>query len=414
MASWDNLASKFQSHFATSRPVPKSVHALEKVQQLSGETLRSFLDRFDKEAFQVQGLDPKVQEFMRIEEYKGSRANDSHCQEKAISKGRNHVDESRKGYQASSRSARHSGQDTSERRSHTVLQTDYKKDPKSNQRPQQPSKEVAPYCKFHRSSGHNTEDCRRLKDEIDELIKGGTKKNGGDNARPSRSGRRYRDRSKSPERRKTDQANARSRQERGQREDSPQRTRTQTSPSRGGRRVEEEDSATIKHRVINIISGGLSGGGETSNARKKHLKQCLTIAGKVISKDKGHHGPARPNIVWDSSELGDVLPGHDDPLVIQAIIANYTVNRVFVDHGSSADILFLPCFKALGFTINDLTPVAAELSSFNATTTKPLGVINLRLSLGTPPTSRSADIQFLVLDTPSAYNAILGRRMFAA
>ncbi|XP_061371113.1 uncharacterized protein LOC133313723 [Gastrolobium bilobum] len=61
IASWDDLASKFQSHFTTSRPVPKSVHSLEKIRQQSGESLRSFLDRFDKEALQVQGLDPKVQ-----------------------------------------------------------------------------------------------------------------------------------------------------------------------------------------------------------------------------------------------------------------------------------------------------------------------------------------------------------------
>ncbi|XP_061343139.1 uncharacterized protein LOC133289256 [Gastrolobium bilobum] len=163
-----------------------------------------------------------------------------------------------------------------------------------------------------------------------------------------------------------------------------------------------------------MISGGLSGGEETVNARKRHLKQCLAVAGKVISKVKVDLGPAKPKIVWDYNDLGDILPGHDDSLVIQAIIANFGVNHVFVDHGSSADILFLPCFRALGFTVNNLTPVAGELSGFNATTTKPLGMINLCLSLGTPPTSRSADIQFLVLDTQSAYNVILGRRMFAA
>ncbi|XP_061346999.1 uncharacterized protein LOC133292587 [Gastrolobium bilobum] len=443
IASWDDLASKFQSHFVTSRHVPKSVHSLEKIRQQSGESLRSFLDRFDKEALQVQGLDPKVQvhillsglrqgefaselarheitdleevrekaqEFMRIEEYKGSRAGDSHNQERTVSKGKNHTDESRKGYQTSTRSTR-----PSERRSHSVLQIEYKEEPKSNQRPPQPTREAASYCKFHRSNGHSTEECRRLKDEIDELIKGSTQRRGGDSARSSGNGRRHRDRSNSPDRRRTSQSNTRSHRERDNRKDSPQRARAQASPSCGGRREEEEeDSAVIKHGVINMISGGLSGGGETSNARKKHLKQCLAVAGKVISKVKDEHGTARPNIVWDSSDLGDVLPGHDDPLVIQAIIANFGINFVFVDHGSSADILFLPCFKALGFTVNDLTPVAGELSGFNATTTKPLGVINLRLSLGTPPASRSADIQFLVLDTPSAYNAILGRRMFAA
>ncbi|XP_061342505.1 uncharacterized protein LOC133288705 [Gastrolobium bilobum] len=122
IASWDGLANKFQSHFATSRPVPKSVHSLEKILQQSGESLRSFLDRFDKEALQVQGLDPKVQvhillsglrqgafayelarheitdleevrkkaqEFMRIEEYKGSRVDDAHNQDKTVSKSKN-------------------------------------------------------------------------------------------------------------------------------------------------------------------------------------------------------------------------------------------------------------------------------------------------------------------------------------
>ncbi|XP_061349761.1 uncharacterized protein LOC133294994 [Gastrolobium bilobum] len=446
IASWDDLASKFQSHFATSRPVPKSVHSLEKIRQQSGESLRSFLDRFDKEALEVQGLDPKVQvhillsslrqgafayelarheiidleevrkksqEFMRIEEYKGSRVDDSHNQDKTVSKGKNHADESRKGHKSSKYVSRPTGRDISGRQSHSVLQTEYKKEPKSNQRPQQPTREATTYCKFHCSNGHSMEECEHLKDEIDELIKGGAQKRGGDGARPAGTGRRHRERSKSPERRRTNQSSARPRLERDSREDSPRRLRGQTSPSHRGRREEEEeDSAVIKHGVINMISGGLSGGGEMANARKKHLKQCLTIAGKVISKAKDDCVPTRRKIIWDISDLGDVLPGHDDPLVIQEIIANFGVNRVFVDHGSSADILFLLCFRVLGFTVNDLTPAAGELPVFNATTTKPLGVINLRLSLGTPPTSRSADIRFLVLDTPSAYNTILGRRMF--
>ncbi|XP_061346442.1 uncharacterized protein LOC133292080 [Gastrolobium bilobum] len=325
---------------------------------------------------------------MRIEEYKGSRVDDAHSQEKAVSKQKNQMKESKKGNKPAKYSNRPSGRDTSGRQTHAVLQTEYKEESKSTQQPQNPPKENIMYCKFHRSNGHNTEQCRHLKDEIDELIKGGAQRRGGDGTRPSGTGRRYRERNKSPERRRTNQSGSRPFYNRDKREDSPRNRRARASPNRRGRREEvDEDSVAVKHRVINMISGGLSGGGETANARKKHLKQCLAVAGKVIGKAKNNPGPTRPQIVWDNSDLGDVLPGHDDPLVIQAIIANFGVNRVFIDHGSSADILFLPCFKALGFTVDSLTPVTGELSGFNATTTKPLGVITLRLSLGTPPTS---------------------------
>ncbi|XP_061371660.1 uncharacterized protein LOC133314237 [Gastrolobium bilobum] len=151
VASWDDLASKFQTHFATSRPVPKSVHSLEKVRQQSGECLRSFLDRFDKEALQVQGLDPKVQvhillfglregafayelarheivdleevklkaqEFMCIEEYKGSRVDDTHNQQNRDSKNRDHKEEQRKGHKPSKYASSHYGRDTIGRQSH--------------------------------------------------------------------------------------------------------------------------------------------------------------------------------------------------------------------------------------------------------------------------------------------------------
>ncbi|XP_061375204.1 uncharacterized protein LOC133317359 [Gastrolobium bilobum] len=206
IASWDELASKFQSHFATSRPVPKSVHSLEKIRQQPGESLRSFLDRFDKEALQVQGLDPKVQvhillsglrqgafayelarheitdleevkkvaqEYMRIEEYKGSRVDDAYSQEKAVGKQKNQMEESKKGNKPAKYSNRPSGRDTSGRQTHAVLQTEYKEESKSTQQPQNPPKENIMYCKFHRSNGHNTEQCRHLKDKIDELIKSG-------------------------------------------------------------------------------------------------------------------------------------------------------------------------------------------------------------------------------------------------
>ncbi|CAJ2627752.1 unnamed protein product [Trifolium pratense] len=54
--SWRDLTEQFCRHFIASRKHPKTVHALEAIYQAEDETLRNFVERFNKEAVQVATL----------------------------------------------------------------------------------------------------------------------------------------------------------------------------------------------------------------------------------------------------------------------------------------------------------------------------------------------------------------------
>ena len=98
---------------------------------------------------------------------------------------------------------------------------------------------------------------------------------------------------------------------------------------------QEEESVT---RIINVIAGGFAGGGVTKSAYKKHLQEVLSLSATRMKKP--HKPSATPEIVFSSSDFEGVVPGHDDPMIISAKMVNTEVQRVFIDQGSSADIIF--------------------------------------------------------------------------
>ncbi|XP_028123578.1 uncharacterized protein LOC114320714 [Camellia sinensis] len=90
---------------------------------------------------------------------------------------------------------------------------------------------------------------------------------------------------------------------------------------------------------------------------------------------------------------------------IQQVMKWFDVKRVLVDQGNVADILYYDLFRKLGLSEQHLTPAAAPLVGFNSQPEWPLGRIVLPAMAGT----KTLQIEFLVINTHSPYNAILGR-----
>ncbi|GJV67215.1 hypothetical protein Tco_1482724 [Tanacetum coccineum] len=66
--------------------------------------------------------------------------------------------------------------------------------------------------------------------------------------------------------------------------------------------------------------------------------------------------------------------GTEGPLVIEAEIGGHTVHRMYVDGGSSMDVLFKHCFNRLRSEIqSQMAPVTTSLIGFSEETIWPLG-----------------------------------------
>ena len=109
-----------------------------------------------------------------------------------------------------------------------------------------------------------------------------------------------------------------------------------------------------------MISGGFTGGGESSSTRKAHLRSIRS--GEVMEVQPMSKLPRLDTtITFSDSDLEGCQHPYDDPLVIRAVVANKMIHRVLVDNGSSADIIFTSALDRMGIGREKLEPVSTYL-----------------------------------------------------
>ncbi|GKU90939.1 hypothetical protein SLEP1_g4880 [Rubroshorea leprosula] len=105
----------------------------------------------------------------------------------------------------------------------------------------------------------------------------------------------------------------------------------------------------------------------------------------------------------------DIMMPHADPFVTTVHIGNHNVNKVFIDTGSSPDILYWGCFQKMQLNPSSLQKHEGPIYKFDNQPVPVEGVITLPIYVGSEPRFRMASVTFLVVKMESAFNAILGR-----
>ncbi|GAV79084.1 hypothetical protein CFOL_v3_22549, partial [Cephalotus follicularis] len=193
------------------------------------------------------------------------------------------------------------------------------------------------YYRYHRDHGHDTEECRQLKNHIKDLIRNGHM-------------RKYVD------------------------IDAPQ-----------GRREQRREEAPRQQEEQ-----------QQQQPRVHHSKRLRTGGDEEV-------------ITFSEADYEGVRLPHDDPVVVTLLVELFTMKRNLIDSGSSTDILYKHAFDQLRIPADQLKPVKTPLVGFAGEMIHPLGSINLSVVAGTAPRQTQVEMTFLVMDTPSPYNVIVGR-----
>ncbi|GKV02675.1 hypothetical protein SLEP1_g15073 [Rubroshorea leprosula] len=465
--SYSQLAKLFSNKFASQREIKRTTTELMQVNQKEGESLRDYMQRFNKATLDIDNvpnticlsallhglkrgrfLDDLLENPPRTWNEVNDRSASFILSEDFQSSKRRADDKQSKSQEQPPRREEKKKQKVSEQWGKPA---DFPKHanyipltlPRSQilaqiqhwvRRPPPPLYESSradksKHCDYHRTYGHNTEDCQHLKDELEFLARNGKLEGyvqkphaqqptqthfvqgydrpqgqryqlGGvqdvyqDNPYPLEQGRAYRGR---PFNR------------RGQ----GQRAAVQNQKDKKG-----VGYAGIPppSGTINMISGGVHSGGQSARARKAYARQVMTV-----NKNRPLKRPFE-EAEWENMPVTfspanykraegepDIMMPHADPFVATVHIGNHNVNKVFIDTGSSPDILYWSYFQKMQLNLGSLQKYEGPIYGFDNQPVPVEGVITLPIYMGLEPRFRMASITFLVMKMESAFNAILGR-----
>ncbi|GKV17208.1 hypothetical protein SLEP1_g27742 [Rubroshorea leprosula] len=156
--------------------------------------------------------------------------------------------------------------------------------------------------------------------------------------------------------------------------------------------------------TINMIFGGMHLGGKSACGRKAYTCQVMTM-----NKNRPLKQPFE-EVEWENALImlsptdykrsegkPDIVMPYADPFVAIVHIGNHNVNKIFIDMGSSLDIIYWRCFQKMQLNSASLKKYEGPIYGFDNQLVPVEGIVTLPIHMGTEPRFRLASMSFLVV-----------------
>ncbi|XP_024009949.1 uncharacterized protein LOC112085152 [Eutrema salsugineum] len=160
----------------------------------------------------------------------------------------------------------------------------------------------------------------------------------------------------------------------------------------------QENHAPKARKRVNMIMGAIEACSYSVRAIKEYRRQAASAPKAPQDPPKG-----TPLVFTEADTIGLHKP-HNDALVVELLLDGVEVSRILVDTGSSVNIIFKEALDQLELASDRIEPFIEPLTGFDGERCMTVGMVNIPINLG----GVAKIIQFLILDKPAIYNAILG------
>ena len=146
--------------------------------------------------------------------------------------------------------------------------------------------------------------------------------------------------------------------------------------------------------------------GSSKKAKKMYL--CMVHSIQISGWPPKATRLDNPAISFSKENVRQLHRPHHNALVINLSIADFNTRWVLIDNGSSVDILHYSAFQQMKVNRECFLPSDTPLVGFSGTKVFPVGTINLPVTIETYPQQLTREVNFLIVDCSSTYNAIIG------